>query len=75
MCLSIQPMLNPLNVSITELCNQLKDNGQSEFDFVLAESGSSKNERLFHDPYRLRRLTTFVFCIADINNQSLIGRA
>ncbi len=32
------------------------------------------HESLFHDTYRLRRLTSFGFRITDTKNQSLIGR-
>ncbi len=42
--LSIRPYFNPIYGSSIEQCSQLKKNDQSEFKFVLAESGLIKNK-------------------------------
>ncbi len=40
----IQPKLNPSHVTRIKQCNQLKGTYQSEFNFALTESSSSKNQ-------------------------------
>ncbi len=42
--LSIQPKFNPTYLSSIKKCIQLKDNDKSEFNFVLVELCSNKNE-------------------------------
>ncbi len=47
--LSIQPNFNPSYGSSIEQCSHLKENDQSEFNFVLAESSAIKYKfHLFH---------------------------
>ncbi len=69
----IQPKFNPLYVLSVDQCNQLKNNGQSVVNFVLAESSSSKNECfLFHCIFKCIHCDTNVHFMTLIDCDSLL---